>query len=105
MKSIIIFDFMIKDLNLKGSELLIYALIYSFSQFCQVCFMKPETMAKCLGLSRSQVYRAIDILKRRNFIYYRDNGLMANCNDIYSDAIDETLENMIRIAKTPWLDI
>lgn len=105
MKSIVIFSFMITDLKLKGSELLVYALIYSFTQFQQVCFMKPETMAKCLGLSRSQIYRALDALGHRNLLFYQDDGLMANCNDIYSDTIDEALENMIRIAKTPWLDM
>lgn len=31
-KYIIVHDFMIKDLNLKGNELLIYAVIYGFSQ-------------------------------------------------------------------------
>lgn len=105
MKSIVVFSFMIKDLKLKGSELLIYALIYSFSQFDQVCFMKPDTMAKSLGLSRSQVFRAISSLSKRRLIGgCCAEGLFVISNDSVDKNLEDNLAEMIRIAKTPWLD-
>lgn len=104
MKSIIIFSFMVKDLKLKGAELLIYALIYSFSQFGQVCYMKPETIATELGLSRSQVFRCLSSLLKKDFLTYNGSAYLTNNRDFYDYETDAELERMIKIAKTPWLD-
>lgn len=104
MKSIIIFTFMIKDLHLKGAELLIYALIYSFSQFGQVCYMKADTMAQELGLSRSQVFRCLSSLLKKDLITYNGSAYLTYTRDFYDMEAADDLERMIKIAKTPWLD-
>lgn len=100
MKSIIVHDYMIKDLKLKGFELLIYSVINSFSEFGQICFVKDKTFCEFLGCSRSQFYKARSALLYKGLIISVDNGFITfdkKENDIQ-------LEEMIRIAKTPWLD-
>lgn len=104
MKSIIIYSFMIKDLKLKGSELLVYALIYSFCQFGQHCFMSPERISLELGISRSQVFRSLKTLFGKGFIIQSLAGLYINKReDLDSDSRVE-LEKLIKICKTPWID-
>lgn len=103
MKSIIIYSFMIKDLKLKGLELLIYALIYSFSQFGQKCYMTAETIADVVGCSRSQVFRVIKVLLAVHFIDY-DHGYFCRHMEHIDEDLKNKLNEMIRIAKTPWLD-
>lgn len=102
MKTIIIFQFMVKDLKLKGLELLIYALIYSFTQYGQKCFMSAESIADAVGCSRSQVFRVLKTLHTAHFIDY-DDGYICRLNDADYPEISKDLEEQIRIAKTPWL--
>lgn len=104
MKSIVIFTFMITELKLKGAELLVYALIYSFTQFGQVCFMKNTKIADGLGISRAQVFRVISSLLKKNLITCNGEGFYANNRDFYDYESEADLERMIKIAKTPWLD-
>lgn len=103
MKTIIIFDWMIKDLKLSGVELLLYALIHGFSQHDQVCFMLEKTYLDALGCSRAQYYRARSALLSKNLIDEFENGLITR--QALKNLDDDELQNMIRIAKTPWLDI
>lgn len=104
MKSIIIYSFMIKDLKLQGSELIIYALIYSFCQFGQSCFMRPDKMAIELGLSRSQVFRSIKSLLAKGFIFSAFDGLYIHKREDTDFDSRVELERLIKICKTPWLN-
>ena len=104
MKSIIVYSFMIKDLKLKGSELIVYSLIYSFSQFGQRCFMSPENIAFELGLSRSQVFRAIKSLRANGLIFYNFDVFSINKREDLDHSSKSELESLIKICKTPWID-
>lgn len=104
MKTIVIFEFMIKELKLSGINLLLYALIYGFSQFDQRCYMSVENICKTLGCSRAQFFRAKHILFSRDLIVYDNEGAMlTNNSDAIFDEFKENLEETIRIAKTPWV--
>ena len=100
MKSIIVYEFMIRDLKLQGIKLLLYALIYSFSQFGQGFFCSDKVVCSFLGISRSQYYACRKLLLDEGFIYYKGDHLYTySCS-----LVDEDLEELIRIAKTPWVD-
>lgn len=101
MKSIIIHSFMINELKLKGVELLYFALIYSFSQFGQYYFADDKTTCSFLNISRAQLFRVRSSLINKGFIISSDKGLIC---PLRSDYLDENLSDLIRIAKTPWLD-
>lgn len=101
MKSIIIHSFMINDLKLKGVELLYFALIYSFSQFAQNYFADDKTTCAFLNISRAQLFRVRSSLINKGLINSSDKGL--SC-PLCTDYLEENLSELIRIAKTPWLD-
>lgn len=100
MKSIIIHDYMIKDLKLKGFELLIYAVVNSFTQFNKVCFVKDKIFCSFLGCSRSQFFKARSSLINKGLLICIDEGFITYENKEY----DMEFEELYRIAKTPWLD-
>ena len=56
-KFFIVYDFMIKDLKLSGYELLLYALIYSYTNNTnEKCFWgSQEYVARCLGTHRQRI--------------------------------------------------
>lgn len=105
MKTIIIYQFMIKDLKLSGIELLLYALVYGFSSHGSSCFLNERGYCNSLGCSRSQFFRAKSSLFQKNLLISSDSGLMCNTADFYAPDLSDRLDEMIRIAKTPWLDV
>lgn len=97
MKSIIIHDWMLSK-GLKGIPLLIYAVIYSFVSFGQECYVSEKKFLEFLGCSRSQFYKARAALIHQRFVDF--NGSIYSLVDI---SIDDNIEELTRIAKTPWV--
>lgn len=67
----IVYDFMVDELKLDGSELLVYALIYSFTNAGSECYGTLEYIAKRVGASRTTVYRALKELAKKKYIIKR----------------------------------
>lgn len=62
-------DFMTRDLHLQHTELLVYALVHTFSQKEQGCYFGSLSFtADLLGCSKMSVVRAIKSLQERNLI-------------------------------------
>lgn len=64
----VIYDFMVERMKLKGADLLVYALIYSFTVRGGQCYGSMNYIAERVGASRTSVYRALKELVARNFI-------------------------------------
>lgn len=72
MAYIVIQDWMISDLQLKGNELLMYALIYGFSQDGESEFKGSlKYISKFLGVSKSTAQRNLENLANRGVIEKR----------------------------------
>ena len=72
MAYIVIQDWMISDLHLKGNELLTYALIYGFSQDGESEFKGSlKYISKFLGVSKSTAQRNLENLANRGVIEKR----------------------------------
>lgn len=72
MAYIVIQDWMISDLQLKGNELLTYALIYGFSQDSESEFKGSlKYISKFLGVSKSTAQRNLENLANRGVIEKR----------------------------------
>lgn len=77
---IVIQDWMITDLNLKSNELIVYAIIYGFSQDGESTFEGSQKyIAKWCGSSTRTVRNALNSLLEKCFIYrieYKKNGVV-----------------------------
>ena len=72
MAYIVIQDWMISDLQLKGNELLVYALIYGFSQDGESEFKGSlKYISEFLGISKSTAQRSIEKLVDRGIVEKR----------------------------------
>lgn len=105
MKSIIIQEFMLKELHLKGYELLFYAVVFSFSTFGQSCFVSEKTFCNFLDISRSQFYKVRSSLLLKKLIRFDESGKgLIIYNSQFLSYKNEDLDELVRIARTPWLD-
>lgn len=66
-----IYDWMIKELQLRGSELIIYALLYATMERTQREITQKE-IVEYIGISRQQVYKILDKLIQRGLIEKRE---------------------------------
>nr|MBE6545148.1 helix-turn-helix domain-containing protein [Oscillospiraceae bacterium] len=64
----IVHDFMVEKLKLDGTELMVYALIYSFSNAGSNCYGSIEYISKRIGASRTTAYRALKNLVKKNYL-------------------------------------
>ena len=64
----IVYDFMVEELKLGGSTLLVYALVYSFNKAGGDCYGSLEYIAERVGASRTTVYRALKELVRKEYL-------------------------------------
>ena len=70
---IVILPWMREDLDLKGNELLIYALIHGFSQEKQGCFFGSlEYICRACGCSRGTVISTLKALCERGLLHKRE---------------------------------
>ena len=70
---IVILPWMREDLDLKGNELLVYALIHGFSQEAQGCFFGSlEYISKACGCSRPTAIDTLKKLRERGLIHKRE---------------------------------
>lgn len=69
----VILPWMREELDLKGNELLVYALIHGFSQEAQGCFFGSlEYICKACGCSRPTAIETLKKLRDRGLIYKRE---------------------------------
>lgn len=67
--SFIIEDRFLKELHLKGNELLLYAYIYSYSRgMGGGCFQCHQTIANNLGMTRRTIINTFDSLIKKGYI-------------------------------------
>lgn len=106
MKSFPVYDWMITSLRLSGNELLLFAYLYTGYESKTLLSVKCiETRFKYL-MSRATVYRCISSLVKKGYIqkdslkpsYGYSNWICRELNDC-----EVSLEEAIRIAKTPWV--
>ena len=70
-----VYDFMIKDLHLSKNELLVYALIFSFSVHAEGgCTASQGYMAKRIGVSRETVNKCLCRLCKKGLIEEKNSG-------------------------------
>ena len=87
----IVYDFMVDELKLSGATLLVYALIYSFTNAESECYGSLEYIADRVGASRTTVYRSLKELTRKNYIIKeRGDGIgkisyIANRNALFKN--------------------
>ena len=76
-----IYSWMVKDLGLRGSELIAYALIYGINQHCGVYYGGAEYLASTwLGTSTSQGYRVLNSLVGKGLLEKnKENGNTFYC--------------------------
>lgn len=108
MKSIIIYDWMLSDPRLPGIKLLIYAVVYSFISLGSSCFLSSDSWIAFLHCSKSQFYKAKKELIKDGVLIVAQDGRIVSCNLKYEPFIKDSkfkddLNEMIRIAKTPWV--
>ncbi len=63
-----VYNFMVDELKLGGTTLLVYALIYSFTNAGGDCYGSLDYIAERVGASRTTVYRALNELTEKNYI-------------------------------------
>ena len=66
-----IYDWMIKELQLRGSELIIYALLYATMERTQREITQKD-IVEYIGISRQQVYKILDKLIQKGLIEKRE---------------------------------
>jgi predicted transcriptional regulator len=67
-----IYRFMTCGLNLKGSELLVYARVFSFSEESSYVYFESQARcAKFLNISVRQVRRSLAVLEQRGLIFVK----------------------------------
>ena len=66
--ALIIHQFMIDDMGLSGAHLLVYALIYAFTNQSKGFFGTKEYISQRTGCSQSSVKRILHILREKKFI-------------------------------------
>ena len=66
--ALIIHQFMIDDMGLSGAHLLVYALIYAFTNQSKGFFGTKEYICQRTGCSQSSVKRILHILREKKFI-------------------------------------
>lgn len=108
MKSIIVHDWMLKDPRLSGIKLLIYAVVYGFVSLGHSCFLSAQCWIDFLGCSRSQLYKALKELTLAGILIADKNGAFYAVDIFYEPVLcsydsKTDLDEMIRIAKTPWV--
>ena len=64
----IVFDFMVEEMGLGGVELLVFALIFSFTRVGKNCHGSLDYISRRVGASYSTVNRAIKRLLEKNYI-------------------------------------
>lgn len=70
---IVILPWMREDLDLKGNELLVYALIHGFSQEAQGCFFGSlEYISKACGCGRNTTIRTLKALQDQGLLHKRE---------------------------------
>lgn len=100
---IVIQDFMVKDLKLKGNNLLVYALIYGFSQDGKGIFTGSYSyIQKMTGIdTKMTIYNVLERLTKSNLIVkltnYKDRANHYKINTSYNKKIAlKTAFNMIK---------
>lgn len=63
-----IYAFMLEELHLRGSELLIYAILYAFNNIGSVFYGSQEYLSRLSGLSQSTVTRVLKNLVNKGYI-------------------------------------
>lgn len=104
MKTIVIYEFMLKEFKLSGLELLLYALIYSFTQFGVGCCVSPDKICDFLLCSRSQYFKVKKELIRKGLVVASDKYMFTLHSEQKNPDKSLDLEEAIRLAKVPWLD-
>lgn len=108
-KVLVLHDFMLKDKKLKGSRLLVYALIYSYSQIPNSTFYCSYKHASSfLGISKSSYFEALQWLIDNKYLTsdYDVSELLHNHHVITSDVSpmwNKTIEETIKIAQYKWV--
>lgn len=108
MKNITIYDWMISKCKLSGNELLVFAFMYETYE--RSCWYESFYFVQRLNklMSRASIYRALDSLYQKKLIC-RGPSLCGHCfkySTWITDFLDENervSEELIRIAKTPWV--
>ena len=80
---LVIHDFMIHEMDLKGNELNLYALIYSFTNLFGECVCSREYMAKRLSLSSATIDRTLRSLRTKGYISKLGTKKEANGAAVY----------------------
>ena len=66
-------DWMVKKLNLNGDELVVYAIVYSFSQDGSSCFRGSlRFISFWTGRSRPTVIKILKLLLDKNYIFKKE---------------------------------
>ena len=85
-------DWMVRDLSLKGNELLVYAVIYGYSQEGQGCYYGGMSfLAETLGITRQTAIAAVKNLAERGLIERREETRGATHFVTYEARIPEIL--------------
>lgn len=107
-KVLVLHDFMLKDSKLKGSRLLVYALIYGFITNCDSFTMSPQKVCDFLGIKKTSFYEAIKFLTDNNYLLCNGSKIsLYDYNNVIDKAgcIDEFNEETIKIARFKWVNI
>lgn len=72
MKSIIIYDWMLKHPDLNGYKLLIFAVVYHFTSLGSGCFIGLKSWLDLLDCSRSQFFKARTELVSLGLLDFKD---------------------------------
>ena len=96
-----IYRFMTEGMELRGSELLVYARVFSFCRHEGVEFYESkQSTARMLGISERQVHRAISSLVARGLLVERGEHVLPNrrITKRYG-LVDAAVERAVRITE------
>ena len=105
-KVLVIHDFMLADKKLKGTKLLVYAFIYSYSQIPNSRYVvKWTNVLKFLGISKSSYFDALNWLVDNNYL---DGDLLLSHDKTthfmhHSDLSQSKIDEQIKIARYQWV--
>ena len=79
---IVICEFMLNKLKLRGDELLVYAIIYGFTHGIQDWMVEFDYISDCLGLTGTAIKSILESLCNKGFIKYDKFGRVEVVVDI-----------------------
>lgn len=97
--SLVVTDWMVKELKLKGAELMIYAIIYGFCKSEGCCRASLAYLGDWTGTSKPTVIKAVDELIKKQLIVKEETEVNGETFNKYT--INDKVSNLFNEGEYP----